>query len=78
MLPLSSHGRYTQFPMVAGHSGFVTDFSFSSFDDRLLATSAEDGFVKLWQLPEELTKDTVISSACQTLPQCSVSCLFHC
>lgn len=33
-------------------SGFVTDFDFSPFHDNLLATGAEDCYVKLWQIPE--------------------------
>lgn len=69
VLPLNSHGRFVSFPTVAGHSAFVTDFTFSPFDSHLLATGAEDGLVKLWQLPEELGKDEVLSSPLQTLPQ---------
>lgn len=73
VLPLDSHGRFVSFPMVVGHSAFVTDFTFSPFDDHLLATGAEDGLVKLWHLPEELGKDQVFSSSVQTLPQETVS-----
>ena len=39
--------------MVAGHSGCVTDFDFSPFNRRLLATGSEDCTVKLWNLPNE-------------------------
>ena len=52
VLPLESGGRFSSFPFVAGHSGFVTDFTFSPFHSCLLATGAEDCCVRLWQLPE--------------------------
>ena len=73
VLPLNSHGRFLRFPTIAGHSGFVTDFTFSHFNDQLLATGAEDGLVKLWLLPEELAHESVISSPHQTLPTHAVS-----
>ena len=45
-------------PLIRGHAGPVVDFDFSPFNDNLLATAAEDGIVKLWQIPEEgITKD---------------------
>jgi len=52
VLPIDSCGRFTSFPQVAGHSGFVTDFDFSRFHDSLLVTGSEDCNVKLWQIPE--------------------------
>jgi coronin-7 len=52
VLPLDSCGRFTSFPHLSAHSGFVTDFDFSPFHDDLLATGAEDCFVKLWHIPE--------------------------
>ena len=73
VLPLHSHGRFLRFPMIAAHSAYLTDFSFSPFNDQLLATGAEDGIVKVWQLPEELSEDETLSSPTQTLPQQPVS-----
>ena len=73
VLPLRSHGRFLHFPMIAAHSAFITDFTFSPFHDRLLATGAEDGVVKVWQLPEELSGDETLSSPTQVLPQQPVS-----
>ena len=73
MLPLHSHGHFLHFPMIAAHSAYLTDFSFSPFNDQLLATGAEDGIVKVWQLPEELSEDETLSSPTQTLPQQPVS-----
>ena len=54
MLPVNSHGRFSQFPVVSGHSGLVTDFSFSPFHSNLLASGGEDSTVKAWQLSEPL------------------------
>ncbi len=59
--------------MIAAHSAFITDFTFSPFDDRLLASGAEDGVIKVWQLPEELSGDETLSTPIQVLPQQPVS-----
>ena len=53
VLPLNASGRFSQFPLVAGHSRQVTDFTFSPFHDYKLITGSEDGLVKLWDIPEE-------------------------
>jgi len=53
ILPLNASGRFSQFPLIAGHSRPITDFTFSPFDDYKLITAAEDGFVKLWDISEE-------------------------
>ena len=73
VLPLNSHGRFVRFPTIAGHSGFVTDFTFSTFNDRLLASGGEDGWIKLWLLPDELAQECVISTPYQTVPKQEVS-----
>jgi hypothetical protein len=39
-------------PLIRGHTGIVTDIKFSPFNPGLLATSSEDGTVKLWNIPE--------------------------
>uniref|UniRef100_A0A1X7U457 Coronin n=1 Tax=Amphimedon queenslandica TaxID=400682 RepID=A0A1X7U457_AMPQE len=70
VLPLESSGRNSSFPTVAGHSGLVSDFAFSPFDDTLLATGAEDGLIKIWQLPSDpasVTSDFSSSTASCTL-----------
>lgn len=40
------------FPLIRGHKALVTDLKFSPFDSSLLASSSEDGTVKLWSIPE--------------------------
>ncbi|KAG0174129.1 Coronin-7 [Apophysomyces sp. BC1015] len=44
------------------HGATVSDWHFSPFDDQLLVTGAEDGMIKLWNIPDE-----------DTNPVCSVS-----
>lgn len=46
------------FPLIRGHTAIVTDIKFSPFNSGLLATSSDDGTVKLWSIPEGgLTED---------------------
>ena len=44
---MGSYGRNQSFPTVSGHSGLVTDFDFSPFDDALLCTGSEDSTVSI-------------------------------
>lgn len=46
-------------PLIRGHKGIVTDLKFSPFNPYLLASSSEDGTVKLWNIPEDGLKDDV-------------------
>jgi coronin-1B/1C/6 len=39
-------------PLIKGHQGAITDLMFSPFHNNLLASSSEDGKVKLWVIPE--------------------------
>lgn len=39
--------------VISAHSTNLTDLAFSPFHSSLLATSAADGFVKLWDIPQE-------------------------
>eukprot|EP00824_Muranothrix_gubernata_P019871 TRINITY_DN40044_c0_g1_i1.p1 TRINITY_DN40044_c0_g1~~TRINITY_DN40044_c0_g1_i1.p1 ORF type:complete len:538 (-),score=110.48 TRINITY_DN40044_c0_g1_i1:3-1520(-) len=61
---------------ITGHKGAILDMEFSPFDDYLLATAAEDKYVRLWKIPEEgLTEDmtspiTVLSGHMGKLMQC--------
>ncbi|CAD7947178.1 unnamed protein product [Amoebophrya sp. A25] len=38
-------------PAIIGHTGAILDFGFSPFDERLIATGAEDCCVRLFQIP---------------------------
>ncbi|XP_014681758.1 PREDICTED: coronin-7-like [Priapulus caudatus] len=46
--------------ILPAHSEVVTALSFSPFSDWLLATGSHDGSVKVWQLPEDGSTDTVV------------------
>lgn len=51
-------------PLIKGHQGQVTDFDFSPYNDNLLASSAEDGIIRMWAIPDEgLTKDVLKADA---------------
>lgn len=52
ILPLEETGKKNKPPVLHAHSGPVTDFDFSPFDDGLLATCSEDSTVKIWRIPE--------------------------
>ncbi len=39
--------------MLTGHQGAVLDFEFNPFDEGLIATGSEDGYVRLFRIPEE-------------------------
>jgi len=45
-------GKLGQFPLVTGHSGEVLDIEFSPFHDDIVASCSEDGYCKLWKIPE--------------------------
>ncbi len=40
-------------PLIRGHSGNIQDLQWNPFEDRLLASSADDGKVKLWIFDDE-------------------------
>ncbi|XP_006897536.1 PREDICTED: coronin-7 [Elephantulus edwardii] len=52
IVPLEGQGEDKRCVTHLGcHSGLITDFDFSHFDDFLLATASADRTVKLWRLP---------------------------
>ena len=55
VLPIDTKGRQNKgnVPLLYAHGEFVTDFTFSPFDDGLLATGSQDSTIKLWKIPEE-------------------------
>ncbi len=74
-LPITAKGRFTDFPLITGHSGSVTDFCFSPFHSNVLSSGSEDGSVKLWSIPpqEELVPNYRLSKPSLTLGPLSVS-----
>jgi len=52
VLDIKKTGKLGQFPLVTGHSGEVLDIEFSPFHDDIVASCSEDGYCKLWKIPE--------------------------
>jgi len=52
VLDSSKTGKLGQFPLVTGHSGEVLDIDFNPFNDYIIASSSEDGYAKVWRIPE--------------------------
>lgn len=73
ILPVNGHGRFPEFPKIAGHSAQVTDFGFSPFSSKLLATGSEDCMVKLWNIPAELDNCLRLTEPVINLPPFKVS-----
>jgi len=45
-------GKVGQLPLVAGHSGEVLDIEFNPFNDNLIASVSDDGYAKIWRIPD--------------------------
>jgi coronin-1B/1C/6 len=52
VLDADKRGKLGQFPLVTGHSGEVLDIEFSPFNDNIVASVSDDGYAKLWKIPE--------------------------
>jgi hypothetical protein len=39
-------------PLCAGHKAEVLDVNFHPFNEQLVASASEDGYIKIWQIPE--------------------------
>ncbi|KAL0085171.1 hypothetical protein J3Q64DRAFT_1835582 [Phycomyces blakesleeanus] len=55
LLPIDQPGKgcSSKAHVFHAHGAAVSDWSFSDFDDNLLATGAEDGLVKVWKISQE-------------------------
>ena len=60
--------------VINGHEGKVLDCAFNPFYDNVLATCAEDGFVKVWRLPAD---GLASSPTKEELPNMSISFAAH-
>lgn len=67
VMPLSNDGRMTKAPpLYSGHTAAVLDLAFSPFNNRIVASVAEDCYVKIWKINDDETRDN-ISEAAQSL-----------
>jgi len=59
-------GKIGQVPLVAGHSADVLDIEFNPFNDNLIASGSEDGYAKIWSIPDGGLTENLVTAA-QTL-----------
>lgn len=52
VLDADKKGKLGQFPLVTGHSGEVLDIEFSPFHDNIIGSCSDDGYCKVWKIPE--------------------------
>jgi WD40 repeat protein len=52
VIDANNKGKQGQLPLVAGHSGEVLDIEFNPFNDNLIASVSDDGYCKIWRIPD--------------------------
>jgi len=52
VLDATKTGKLGQFPLVTGHSAEVLDIEFNPFHDSLVGSCSEDGYCKIWRIPD--------------------------
>jgi len=65
VLDVNSPGKLGQLPLVAGHSAEVLDIEFSPFHDNIIASASEDGYAKIWKIPDGGLKENLTTPAQQ-------------
>jgi len=67
VIPQENQGKVkADLPVVCGHKAEVLDVDFNPFNDNLIASVSEDGYAKIWSIPEGGYK-TNETNAVQTL-----------
>ncbi|CRK99981.1 CLUMA_CG013274, isoform B [Clunio marinus] len=65
VLPIDDCGRKSKtMPLLHAHTDTVTDLEFSPFHDGLLATASQDCLVKIWHIPENGLKESLLDAEC--------------
>jgi WD40 repeat protein len=59
VLDIENKGKLGQIPVVAGHAGDVLDIEFNPFHDNIIASCSEDGYAKIWKIPEGGLKENM-------------------
>jgi len=60
VIPLEQQGKIpASLPLVAGHKAEVLDIDFHPFNENLIASAAEDAYVKIWHIPNGGLKSTL-------------------
>jgi len=52
VLDVNNKGKLGTFPLVAGHTAEVLDLEFSPFNDSIIGSTSEDGYAKIWRIPD--------------------------
>lgn len=59
VIPATQYGKAKpNQPLFAGHKNSVLDLDFNPFNDAIIASASEDGYAKIWQVPEGGLKET--------------------
>jgi WD40 repeat protein len=53
VIPKDSYGKIApNYPLICGHTAEVLDIEFNPFNDNLVASGSEDGYCKIWNIPD--------------------------
>jgi hypothetical protein len=63
VLSNDNKGKLGQFPLVSGHSAEVLDIDFSPFNPNIIGSASEDGYAKIWQIPDGGLTETLTNAA---------------
>jgi coronin-1B/1C/6 len=63
VLNVDNKGKLGQFPLVAGHTAEVLDIDFNPFNPNIIASASEDGYAKVWQIPDGGLNETLTQAA---------------
>jgi len=52
VLDVNNKGKLGTFPLISGHTAEVLDIEFSPFNDSIIGSTSEDGYCKIWRVPD--------------------------
>jgi len=52
VLNVTNKGKLGTLPLVAGHTAEVLDIEFNPHNDSIIASTSEDGYAKVWRIPD--------------------------
>jgi len=52
VLNVNNKGKLSQIPLVTGHTAEVLDIEFNPFNDNIIGSTSEDGYAKVWRIPD--------------------------
>lgn len=48
-------------PCIRGHKGSILDFDFYPYNPNYVATSSDDGTIKMWNIPDDVGQGITIN-----------------